>query len=244
MSRFVAQRGRQRAREPSRGARRGFVVAAPPGTSVAMAAPTMSSSTLPSRLAFALCLAVSSAACTSTVEGSGSGGGDTGAGGGDHSGGGDVGGGDAGEPAADLYACDLPQDCFMDVGHLGEGVTLEAMACVSDAVLSGEHAVMFSTSTPGPYPSEYQGLTVHLGDGTALWQGRSRCLVEDGCDEQNTTEWKLGDLQRCDVVAVDQEPASCGFEEGERCVYDSLENCVVVPAADFTCEAAAKPSPA
>jgi hypothetical protein len=209
----------------------------------------MSASTLASRVAFALCLAFSTA-CASTIDETGSGGGDTGTGGSDGgdeaSGGSDggdeaSGGGDLGDPPADLYACELPQDCSVDVGHLGDEATPEAMACISDAVLSGEHAVLHSTSTPGPYPSEYQGLTVHLGDGTALWQGRSRCLVEDGCDEQNTTEWKLGDLQRCDVVAVDQEPSVCGFEEGERCVYDSLENCVPVPAPDFTCQQAAAP---
>lgn len=214
-----------------------------------MCADIMTSSNLACRLALTICFALASAACASTVDGSGSGGGDTaagsgGGGGGDEaSGGSDAsgGGGDAGDPPADLYACDLPQDCFMDVGHLGEGVTLQAAACVSDAVLSGEHAALYSTSTPGPYPSEYQGLTVLLGDGTALWQGRSRCMVEDGCQGQNTTDWKLTDLERCDVVAVDQDPTACGFEEGERCVYDSLEDCVVVTAADFACEQAAAP---
>lgn len=153
----------------------------------------------------------------------------------DGEGAGGAGTGGGGQAKPDLFACELPVDCTMDVGHLGESVTPEMMKCQSDLALSGEHGVQRHLSNPGPYPTHTESLTVFLGDGTAIYQSRSRCASVGACGEQNTTEWQRSDLQRCDVVPVDVEsPSQCGEGE-EQCVYPKLENCVVI-GLDFTCD--------
>jgi hypothetical protein len=142
------------------------------------------------------------------------------------------------EPKPDLFACALPVDCTMDAGHLGETVTPEMMKCQSDLTLSGDHGVQRYVSVPGPYPTEVESLIVLRGDGTAIRQARSRCMVDGGCEQQNTTAWRLSELEDCDVVPFDvEDPEQCGEGE-EECVYPMLENCAV-RGLDFACAEAA-----
>ncbi len=142
------------------------------------------------------------------------------------------------EPKPDLFACELPIDCTLDAGHLGESVTPEMMKCQSDLTLSGEPGVQRYLSVPGPYPTQIESLVVLRGDGTARTPSQSRCASEGACAEQNTTAWRRSVLEHCEVVPAEvDEPSRCGEGE-ERCVYPSLASCVVL-GLDFTCDAAA-----
>ena len=186
-----------------------------------------------SSLLFATVLGLALVACGSQVDpGESDGADEDGAGGTGAAGG----GGGADElPKPDVFACGLPVDCTVDFGHLGESITPEALKCQSDLVRSGEPGVLLDRDSPGPYPIQFEGLTVFRGDGTAVRQYRRSCASNGGCGEGSTIAWQRSDLERCDVVVTEHgDPSPCGEDE-EHCAYALLMNCVVL-GLELTCE--------
>lgn len=172
-----------------------------------------------------LLVSLALAACSSEADGGAGGGG-----GGDGEGGG---GGEPG-PTLDLFACGIVPDCVQDSGHLGEALTEEAVRCGGELAVAGEGGALLGLNQPGPYPTEIESLVVFGPDGAAYDQIRSRCAVEDGCEEQNTTAWRRTELRRC---VIDVDPAAvegCGTEEGPCAWYGQTKDCTVVEA-DWTC---------
>jgi hypothetical protein len=139
-----------------------------------------------------------------------------------------------GQPVADSYACNVPVDCVIDVGHLGEGITPEAQRCAGKLVASGKKGALKITSSPGPYPSTYETLVLLLGDGKLLRQLRSKCATDDGCGGQNTTAWKREDLERCTVDVNPSDIAGCSTPDGPCAYMGAAKNCTPV-AATWTC---------
>lgn len=181
-----------------------------------------------------LFVSVALAACSSDADrGSGGGGGGTDV---DLAEGGGGAGGGAIDPGAslDLFACGVEPECVQDVGHLGETLRDEDVRCGGELVTSDEGGALLWMSQPGPYATEIEVLVVFAADGTAHQQSRSRCAVEDGCSDQNTTAWSRGPIQRC-VVEVDPATVEgCGTEDGSCAWYGQTRDCVDVDE-DWTC---------
>lgn len=146
------------------------------------------------------------------------------------------GGGPGPNPGPDLFACPTPYEhCSLDYGHLGESLTDEAVRCVGQLLATGEPGAVFGTSQPGPYPMESEFRSVLLGNGKVLQQNRWRCMTEDGCADQATTQWTLSPLELCDVQVDPEAIAGCGDPDG-TCEWSGYAvNCV--PAVEsWTCE--------
>ncbi len=135
----------------------------------------------------------------------------------------------------DLFACEAPLDCTQDTGHLGE-ITDADLRCGGELLAAGGAGTVLVLSQPGPYPTEIQTLVVLRGDGTAWQQTRSRCAVEGGCEDQNTTEWALRPVQLCDVETASADISGCDDPDGVCQWVPYGVNCV--DAADtWSCDA-------
>jgi hypothetical protein len=133
-----------------------------------------------------------------------------------------------------MFACGVPHDCVQNHGHLGRGLTEEALRCGGELVTSGEPGAVLVTSQPGPYPTSIERLVVLRGDGLMYQQTRSRCATDTDCGGQNTTAWKLGPLEICNVAVDPSVITGCSEPNGTCEWLASGVNCSPV-ADDWTC---------
>src|SRR5262245_24625952 len=204
-----------------------------------LSAPAMQFRTKVTTSALVAVLAMACGSTVETIQDSNTGGstaGNAAGGSGNASGGATTAAGGSGGAAVttDMFACGVPNDCVQNHGHLGRGITEEALRCGGELVASGEPGAVLSTSQPGPYPTSVETLVVLRGDGTLFQQTRTRCATDTDCGDQNTTAWKLMPLEVCDVEVDPADIAGCGEPNGmcEWLAYGV--NCAPV-SRDWTC---------
>lgn len=128
----------------------------------------------------------------------------------------------------DLFACGLAPSCSQLLYHLGPLDSPDAAACAGKIVTSNGSGVISDSYQPGgPYTYLVEGLTILLGDGTAIHQTRRRQCDGDAppCpDDLDDLPWEPPSRQeRCDVM-TDQACA----QNDNVCLWSptiGLENC-------------------
>ncbi|MDC3960468.1 hypothetical protein [Polyangium jinanense] len=133
----------------------------------------------------------------------------------------------------DLFACGVQLSCPAYCIHLSiadcSGGGSEPPTCPGDVWLQGESGAIEVHDRPGPGNWMGDKLTLLLGDGRALVQGRTRACQDGGfCDLPNMP-WELGAHELCDVA---DPPDTC--QPGNCTEFPKLVNCVPLET-DWTC---------